>query len=341
MNFLLISSVSMLSEFLRTSKNGKPMRLAVFGPASTEVHRMIQMLWSMDHSIFSILPNRATYLTHFLAEGRFDGLVIPSSLSGSANEKAMSASRCLGIPALKFGMNHWKGNSPRPTHSRMMVEARLNGSSIPHITHVEPMQWETQIERNKKLLGNVPTVLPLSRNWLLDAESLNVAFHANTPSVTPNMVIIDPESVVDLVRDIAADRISVRNLERIVIDTPSPDEIVSALNPILLRQLRKLNLPVLVRYYSSELGPVGDLVPVDETLSDRTHVSVPALAAADETAPTRENIRRPGKRRIMAADWRVRKVPLAVYHKKRGFKGQIYYTTKHKGWTFYRSRYYN
>jgi hypothetical protein len=47
------------------------------------------------------------------------------------------------------------------------------------------------------------------------------------------------------------------------------------------------------------------------------------------------------KRRIMMPDWRVRKVPIAVYNKKRGFKGQIYYTTKHKGWSFYRSRYYN
>jgi len=64
-----------------------------------------------------------------------------------------------------------------------------------------------------------------------------------------------------------------------------------------------------------------------------------SFAPAGRTSEQPREFRR--KRRTMAPDWRVRKVPIAVYHKRRGFKGQIYYTTKHKGWSFYRSRYYN
>jgi hypothetical protein len=66
---------------------------------------------------------------------------------------------------------------------------------------------------------------------------------------------------------------------------------------------------------------------------------IPAVVNDDIVSETRRQ--RWVKKKTMQPDWRVRQVPISVYHKKRGFKGQIYYTTKHKGWSFYRSRYYN
>jgi hypothetical protein len=335
------SSSNMVPEFLRTAKNGKAMKLAVFGPASAEVRKMIQTLWSLDHTIFSILPNRGGYLTHFLAEGRFDGLLFPASLSDRIREDAMSASRCLGIPALKFSLNRCSDRTHSQLRPRIMVESQSKGSSVPRIKATDPSQWMMQIEFNKQLLGNGSTVLPMSRNWLLDAESLDPVFQDNSSIISPSMVIIDQESAGDFVKGVESRSISVKNLERIIFDAPMPDDTGFRMNRSILRRLERFDLPVHLRYMSPELGRFGDLVPIKEALQDQRDASVQSSSWPHGTASRTDNTRRIGKRRVMAADWRVRKVPLAVYHKKRGFKGQIYYTTKHKGWTLYRSRYYN
>ena len=77
--------------------------------------------------------------------------------------------------------------------------------------------------------------------------------------------------------------------------------------------------------------------PKSMTESSEVKIHTDLVETGDMMTVTRRE--RMKKKRIMQADWRIRQVPLAVYHKKRGFKGQIYYTTKHKGWTFYKSRY--
>ena len=274
-----------------------------------------------------------------------------------------SASRCLGLP-LFSSCTLAAVTSPEVTRS-MIQETQSSSFMVPVAGMVSESQLAQRVASNGKLLAALKKpIAPMSRNWVLDAETADCQFRDDEMTFSPATVIVDEISDLDNLPS---------SVESIVYDISSFSQ--ESLKRLTERSL-ELNVPVSLRFVVPEIGPVAALVPIAEFTSkglsalqpvDGVELDIrentmyvraavggylgrpgPALedgwlrtlfSATERTDEPKSSTGR--NRKIMQPDWRVRKVPMAVYHKKRGFKGQIYYTTKHKGWSFYRSRYYN
>ena len=360
-----------MESFLRTSS---PMRVAVLAGPSRSALETIKTLWNHNHSVMSILPSRSRYLTHLLTEGRCGALVTDNT----GSEEARSAVSALGLPLIRYAVNESQ-NSPS-INRRVMVEGRVASSTVPLVASISAESFATQVSKNRSIVDakGTETVLSLSRNWVIDAESFTYCFLGDV-ACAPTTVCVDTDSLKIVDGLVAGGSLDISRVQRIIYDVL--DERIAA--DSIKEDLKKLNKPVFVRCIVPEVGPVANLVPLESFLggfgdlkpvagveiridngrllvgsADRTSEyigrdrtselskgeffetsfldhSVEVSADSEAEKVTRR------KRRIMQPDWRVRQVPIAVYHKRRGFKGQIYYTTKHKGWSFYRSRYYN
>lgn len=359
-----------MESFLRTSG---PMRVAVLAGPCRSALETIKTLWNHNHSVMSILPSRSRYLTHLLTEGRCGALVTDNT----GPEEALSAASALGLPLISFAVN---GTQSSPSiNQRVMVEGRVASSTIPLVASISAESFAIQVSRNRSILDEegTETFLSLSRNWIIDAESCKSCFLGDV-DLAPTTVCVDADSVKIVEGLVAGGSLDTSSLKRIIYDVlderiaaESIKEYLKNLNkPIFLRCIVPEVGPVAhLVPLESFLGGFGDLRPIAgvEIRIDNGRLLVgsanrtceyigrektsevskgeffetsfldPSVEVSHSVAG-RETRR---KRRIMQPDWRVRQVPIAVYHKRRGFKGQIYYTTKHKGWSFYRSRYYN
>ena len=329
--------------FLKTLSG--PIAIAV-EPNSISAIRSLRSL-----NIFPTKPVGSSQLIHSLVEARAAAFITNDTDIGKLVQN------CLGIPFLPIG-NFASGENSK---GGIILEGRTLGSSVLRAALIEPAAWEKQIENNRSLLS-VNAFLSLGRNWLLDQESF-----VNDSSDFPETVFVDNESIGDLADQIQVGKICLEKLCKIIFDIPFIDELPN------LDSLKDIapNVNVSLRYSVPELGPFAHLI--ESTGWDPASVSLKPLPGfsisvsnnvlqvhhealfkyigrdegfenpfrtsilTETPAVVKEPLRR--KRTIMQPDWRVRKVPIATYHKKRGAKGQIYITTKHKGWTFYKSRY--
>ena len=337
----------------------------MLSPPSLEAHQAIKKLWSMNHSVFPILPQKAPYLTHLMTESRCEGVLIPrEGLDESMKEAAGITGKCLGIPIIPFDDC---GSVIDVTDKGVILEAQSRFSTVPMAAGLNTQAWASYIERNQRLFKDTQShVLSLGRNWLLDAESFKHSLYVPSSQgsmVAPEICILDTGSTREFLHAIEIGAISTEKIFQVVIDAPLSFETESIIDDST-EELGRMFPTLMVRFIVPEIGPVGELVSIHSLsstpawvdsrngfsgyigreLSSKEGLSGDGLFATSFALvkiPERTRQRRIAKGRTMAPDWRVRKVPIAVYHKKRGFKGQIYYTTKHKGWTFYKSRYYN
>jgi hypothetical protein len=319
----------MLLEFLRSSKSAR--RLGFLTSPCENAFNLIRHVGGLNHIIFPLLPNKVGYLTHLMVESKCDAFIVGNSVDSKTLEDAKITHRSLGIPLFNNVIAPLASYpASLPTGSLILANQPLD-SSIP--STIVPTDFDSHVIRNKALMQEIQgTVLPWSRNWILDACSFDCVF-VSRPPVAPAVLIVEPATATEALASIKAGSVSTENLERIVLDVPLAYESACILTTELEKLLTSLDRPVFLRYVDPETGPIGELV----ALADSRDLSNSKFAPLRE--PPVEARERRAKRRIMAPDWRVRKVPISVYHKKRGFKGQIYYTTKHKGWSFYRSRY--
>ena len=294
--------------------------------------------------MFPILPNRSEYLTHLVTESKCDALVYTDE---PLREACKTASRCLGVPLF----NSERSEQVNSTGARTVIQETQPASSlVPSAVTVPESQFGIMVENNKRILSQLAgPIAPLSRNWFFDAETVDCQF-PDDRDFDPRTVIVESTADLDSVP---------KGVTDIVVDSPQ------SLTEIK-KKFAETEAEVKLRFLVPELGPVADLASLEQVSSEGIQAVRALPGFLLETRENRlwakradsevwfrtsfsfagETVESPKKsigrkRKIMQPDWRVRKVPLAVYHKKRGFKGQIYYTTKHKGWTFYRSRYYN
>jgi hypothetical protein len=352
----------MLSEFLRSVS--RPLRLAVLSEPSSETHEAVMKLWKSNHSVFPIVPQKIGYLTHLLTESKCEGLIVQSGLDEQSAEGASNSGRALGIPVLPLTNIFPPNDDPYLLNRRIILEGQSKFSTVPLACLVEEPAWSCFIDRNRQLFKSHTQLLSLSKNWLLDAESFRCMYRSSRP-IEPETVVVDSASISTFLREVNAGRILRNRISKIVIDAPLSFEADCVIEKDNLAPISDICPSVYVRYMVPEVGPVGDLVPLHslhEMNGQMENVTSPKrfslyigreatskaslceagyfqTSFAPVERPELVKLERRKKRKIMAPDWRVRKVPIAVYHKKRGFKGQIYYTTKHKGWTFYKSRY--
>ena len=370
----------MLDAFLRCASH--PLRFAVLSTPSARAHTTIKALWSLGHTVFPILPHRARYLTHLLAESRANGLVMDGLMDGSFASDAKAAAASLGIHTFTPVGSISTGTS---SGSPVIIEARSPGSTIPMAALLSTPTFAHQAAINRDLLALTESSVPLlmSSNWLLDSESLSKRTFLDISSkATPDVIRVDADSVDTLIASIGNGLVDPSRLETVIFDVVSSADQIPNVDEIGGKLAATGCANVKLRYIVPEYGPVAQLVPLESANGGLTNLKAvdgislnvrdgKLCVAADiryslyigREKTTREAINAEGffesaivessppavseskplrrKRRIMQPDWRVRKVPIAVYNKKRGFKGQIYYTTKHKGWSFYKSRYYN
>jgi hypothetical protein len=353
----------MLKQFLQSAI--RPTRVCLIGYPSSAGFRTVKSIWSLGHSVFPILPSRARLLTHWIAETRVGALVVDPN--DSVADEVMTASRCMGVPVMDR-----VGELDVASTGTLIVEARASDWIVPVTVEISGDRLNEQIMVNSTLFQTAGKLMPFSFNWVLDACSCDgrVVFPGTraTPSV-PTHLVVDPSTMDELVRLVEVEKtVALTNLDTVVIDWPFSDDLIVEKNALVERVGEVFTPKNLVfRYTAPQVGPVTGLVPADHSVDTVTPMSGKFKLRVDEkflqvvsTVPVEyigrssgdsstiqipldlspeESRVRGRKRREMRAEWRVKKVPIAVYHKKRGFKGQIYYTTKHKGWTLYKSRY--
>lgn len=357
----------MLDSFIRSIPSYG--RLAVLAAPSRGTFSLIERLWDANHIVFPILPNRLEYVNHLITEGRCRGILSP--LSSLEN-----VTRQLGVPLVKYTVPNTLLQKPSKIGS-VIVEGKYYDSSIPLAAQIDENVFRIYAKRNREIIANSGKVISLSKHWVLDAVSLgsDAIFSDDELNLTPSTIIVDSDSLSLGTSVIRAEG----NIERIII-TVSDSFCVSSLREELNSLFPNVS-QVDLRFFVPEFGPIARVVSLksfEDLSSLAAHASVSvkleneklmvssayrfssyigrprtseACLKSDGFFDTSISVKRPveierkatvrRKRKIMQPDWRVRQVPIAVYHKKRGFKGQIYYTTKHKGWTLYRSRYYN
>jgi hypothetical protein len=329
-----------MESFLRYA-SGSAKRIGVLSWPSQLALNSIRKLWLNNHSVFPILPTRTHRLIHLLTESRCDFLLVHPDMPDVSHIKDN-----LGIPIVP--MTDTQPQLDEISANRTILFESRAHSSIPVV-------GETKWSPSSLLPQG--SVLPFSCNWVFDAQSSRAVFPDTFRPVSPNTLIVDVSTIDSLISNRDNGLVDTSSVHSVIVDMVSRDSDAVGLN---MKQLReKLDLlasgsELFARLVVPETQ-LAELVPLGSEFDARA-VDMPkdfsfigrAKSASDvklhfdvletpETAVSRRE--RMKKKRIMQADWRIRQVPIAVYHKKRGFKGQIYYTTKHKGWTFYKSRY--
>jgi len=342
----------------------QPRKVAVFSEPSNSALNVIKSLWTNSQSaaVFPILPTRcASELSHLITESGCSDIITlgPSNVTEQVRDWLGVTIHCIGRKV------------PEITDSKigtLLVAGRAHTFSIGLVAEIENL--ESQISRNRKLLSSLTgPLMPMNRHWVLDSFSHDQIVYEST---SPSSITVDSHMLSKLLSDCEKGDLDISKLENLVFDISA--DSISSETIVKLKSIGAEN--ILGRLLVPELGPIAELVPV-ETISDLknliglgdfqisidgdkrmqvTYVTddvvycnresrtsegrrfTTSISVMEESAvSTRKG--RWMKKRIMQPDWRVRQVPVSVYHKKRGFKGQIYYTTKHKGWSFYKSRY--
>jgi hypothetical protein len=329
---------------------GSGKRVCVLSWPSQLALNSIRKLWFNNHSVFPILPTRSHRLVHLLAESRCEFLLVHPDLPADFSHVKNN----LGIPIVTMTDVHSDTHS---TNNTILFESRAN-SSIPVVG-----------ETNWSPASPFPrgsSILPFSSNWLFDAQSCDRSVFQDSGS--PDTLVVDLSTIDLLISNRDNGLLDTSNVRSVVVDVVSRDSDVTA---ITMKQLRE-KLDILAqgsKHFARLMVPEASLAetvplgnefectgkngvmlvkkdtenfsfigrPKSMTESSEVKIHTDLVETGDMITVTRRE--RITKKRIMQADWRIRQVPIAVYHKKRGFKGQIYYTTKHKGWTFYKSRY--
>ena len=360
----------MLETFLRRAD--VPLRLAVVASPSRGTFNLIKKLWDANHTVFPIHPARCGYLNHLLTEGRCQGMLSPmSSLDTTVRQ--------LNIPFVKYTVTDEL--STKPSIGSLLLEGMFSGSSIPLAALVDAKILENHAHVNRQVAGETGKVISFSKHWILDAVSFESHTEfLDDKKVSPTTVIVDPELLGEFSSAINEGMISPDCIERVIIsisesfNTSSLQEEVRKILPSVHRidlrfivaefgpiakiiRLDSFNGFVsIVAHDSAHVKVENENLLVSSPFKFSRYIGRPRtsqtcirpdgffVSPIRQVSVPSEVVDKPllrRKRRIMQPEWRIRQVPLAVYHKKRGFKGQIYYTTKHKGWSLYRSRYYN
>lgn len=359
----------MLNAFLKTQPRS---RICLVSPPSAAAFKLVQSIWEHGHSVFPILPHRARLLTHMIAESRASAIALPTNgLSKDVIETIESASKCLGVPVVRSDN---EDIAKEQIVGNLVLEARTPESIVPVTVALAKESVDAQIDSNKIVLQNcLSELMPFSFNWVLDACTVTNPIFLGTQShpASPKHIIVDPVTVDTLIGAREQGTVVTDILRTVILDWPFSDDSPVHRNEVVnkLKTLGSEN--ILVRYSLPQLGPVSSLVDIESgddvaainadivlhkqggnhtlcvdhsvhleycgrvTGTESMRLEIPLDVGVSQKVPGRKSSRR----REMRADWRINKVPIAVYHKKRGFKGQIYYTTKHKGWTLYKSRY--
>ena len=359
----------MLDAYLKSLVS--PARLALVAPPSRVSFNLIKSLWRANHVIFPIVPDRSPYLNHLITESRCQGLL--TLIPGFD-----TTVRQLNVPLVKYTVEqHFP---PQSSIGSVIVEGKYHGSSIPLAALIDRNAFEKHKDYNRKIIGPTETVLSLSKHWILDSVSFeSESVFPDDAKPSPSTVIVDSESTTDLLQAIKDGKVGSASLDRLIVTVSDAISVNSLRDEIKkLPCAPRVDLRFFVPEFGpvAPLVPLNEFEGVhsicrndeacslkieDESLLVSSpfrfsyYISRPRTTETcfrsdgffvthirNEITPTLEGKKSLRKKRmIMQGDWRVRQVPIAVYHKKRGFKGQIYYTTKHKGWTLYRSRYYN
>ena len=364
-------------ESLLRCANGQTKRVCVLSWPSQLAFNSIKNLWMHQHTVFPVLPVRSHRLIHLLAESRCDTLAvdpkIPETLLVNIREN-------LGVPIVKISGGAI-AHSHNPTMSRKpyLYESRVYGSTIPVVGEATAEEksslsfsgsvlpyssnWILDAECSEEVAFLDSTTKCISpQNICVDLSTIDSLLGQTEQG------LIDPSKtqsiVVDVVsRNAEVERMNVNKLKkkfeiftnakiftRVLV--PELGGLIAEISPIDRGEY------ISVPGFDLKMKGSGDLQVRPDSDSKVTYVGRPRASvdvfadggymqlgldvtgedSLEVPVPRRERFK---KKRLMQPDWRIRQVPIAVYHKKRGFKGQIYYTTKHKGWTFYRSRYYN
>lgn len=332
-------------------------RVAILSWPSQLALNCVRKLWMNKHTVFPILPLRNHRLVHLLAESRPDALCVHPELSLS---DYVYIQENLGIPVIPL-KDPGITLSPTIIEKPTLFESQTESSTIPIVERVDTI-------RLRNVLPDLP-LLPYSTNWVFDAESANEIIFANggTTPINPSTITVDVSTIDSLIALKNKNILDVSKTESIVVDLVSRNTDTEKVDKSLVE--KKLGFLGLSRY-ANILGRIfvpqmGGSVTENMFVFNKSseYIAVPGLKltrdikgdfsvsdssrsivvhgdvcdVGESVTPSRKE--RMKKKKIMQADWRIRRVPIAVYHKKRGFKGQIYYTTKHKGWSFYKSRY--
>ena len=363
-------------ESLLRFANGKSKRVCVLSWPSQVALNSIRNLWSNNHIVFPVLPSRAHRLVHLLAESRCDTLLVDEKVP---DNEFVNIRENLGVPVVNMVQTDSpkKATNSRP----FLFETRTYGSTIPIVGEKKSMDtesirlpfsgsvlpyssnWLLDAESSHEVVFTDSSKSSISpQNICVDCSTLDYLIGQTEQGV------VDPSRtesiVVDIIsRNAEVGRLSVKQLEQKLeiferakiftrLFVPELGGVVADLKPIDIPEY--ISVPGIELKITSS----GGLLAKPATPKDAIYVGRPKASAdvfsedgymrlaldltteecSEVVVPRRERMK---KKRVMQPDWRIRQVPIAVYHKKRGFKGQIYYTTKHKGWTFYRSRYYN
>ena len=340
----------MLGAFL---KSGVPRRFALVSGPSWSAITAIEQMWANGHTVFPISGDDSRYLVHSLVEAKIEAIVC----SQKDSLLCVEANKSLGIPLLNL-LPCGKGASAQ---HRLSVQRRLilqgGPFAVSRAAYISPESWSAQIVSNGSVLQNAglflngQVLLPLSKNWLLDFETFS---DTNTVclDIADSVCRYDDHSLI-----VTVDKGSLPQYEEFACKFPKDHTVVFDMyteSDYSLLPLLK-SKEVWLRFVRGEIGPLAPLYKWTQTdptqMNSELFTSPPIQylnrrTQGETTTPILKpdvfasaNAQWTSKRTIMQPDWRVRKVPMAVYHKKRGGKGQIYYTTKHKGWTFYKSRY--
>ena len=364
-----------LTTFLRTLS--EPARIAVLGEPSRTCLNAIRSVWQSGHIPFPILPSRGRYLTHLLVEARAAAVLTDAGSS----ELARASGRNIGVPVLEMSETPVALSVPsgsvvfegRSYLTSVPLAAMISSSSWEGQVEVNKRVLGSMSSSNCVSLGRNWLLDAYSFE-----KGLVFPCTQNPPA--PTFLVADLASLDRMSRLVEMGAISPSSVQAFVLDMPFDDERVRMGKlENLISGFLKSGQEILLRFSTPETGPVAQLQrleefgaplkPIEEqqltvtqsgalqvSRNSATHFSLylnredklsddvsreftSSMLITPEPLADRKSFSR--KRKIMQPDWRVRQVPLAVYHKKRGFKGQIYYTTKHKGWTLYKSRYYN
>ncbi len=358
------------------SLNGQAKRVCVLSWPSHLALNSIRHLWTNKHIVFPILPTRSHRLVHLLAESRCDTLLTDPAMPET---DFVHIKDNLGVPVIRMSdrippINKTSGPllyESRTQTSTIPLVGEMNslnwenmklpfpGSILPYSTNwVFDAAFSEDVvfaRSNGSLVTPQTIILDFStidslltrceRSWIDTSKTESIV--VDICSRNSDVGKMNMKQLKEKVKGLSS---SARIFSRVFV--PELGGLVADLSPL------DKNDYIVVPGFELDRSDSDDLLVKPASLPDITYVGRPKSSAdvfgedgrmkivtyltesweSEVLVPRRERLK---KKRVMQPDWRIRQVPIAVYHKKRGFKGQIYYTTKHKGWTFYRSRYYN